>query len=121
MSFTVLVKSYKTAVQQRLGKGQCKNTNFQPISETAYSSSTFQEDEKLIMREIIRIKMRLFILFFDVKVISYSDLSIASNLCLQGERSLSSHQELLDNKMSMNKHAEMIIKKSTQPKVRLTL
>jgi len=63
LSFTILVKSYKTAVQQRLEKGQCKNTNFQPVSETAYSSSFFQEDEKFITRKITRIKMKL-ILFF---------------------------------------------------------
>lgn len=59
MSFTVLVKSYKTAVQQRLEKGQCKNTNVQPISKTTYSSSIFQKDENFIKKKILRIKMKL--------------------------------------------------------------
>lgn len=59
MSFAVLVKSYQTAVQQRLEKGQRQNTNFQPISKTAYSSSIFQEDEQFITRKITRIKMKL--------------------------------------------------------------
>lgn len=77
MSFTVLVKSYKTAVQQRLEKGQCKNTNFQPVSETVHHSSIFQEDEKLTMKEITRNKMKPFLFgcFLNVKVISYSDFS----------------------------------------------
>lgn len=63
MSFPVLVKSYKTAVQQRLEKGQCKNTNFQPSSKAAYSSSIFQEDEKFIMKTLIRIQVKLILLF----------------------------------------------------------
>lgn len=58
MSFTVLVKSYKTAVQQRLEKGQCTNTNFQPISKTPYSSNIFQKDENFI-KKILRIKRKL--------------------------------------------------------------